>query len=147
MGWQIGEIQDWMAERVDTSGDCWMWLMATDRAGYGKAKYQGKDWRAHRLVWTMLVGDIPDGLVTDHLCRVKGCVNPDHIELVTNAENMRRQGPNPGLHQKLKTHCPQGHEYSEANTYNLPAGGRQCFTCKRKQARQWAQRKRDSTCP
>lgn len=80
---------------------------------------------AHRVAYELLVGLIPDGLELDHLCRNPACVNPAHLEPVTHAENMRRG------ERAMKTHCPQGHAYDEANTYRIRSGGRQCRTCVR----------------
>ena len=78
---------------------------------------------AHRFAYEMLVGPIPEGLDLDHLCRVRHCVNPNHLEPVTRSENLRR-GIRPRLPQndrigdknRAKTHCPKGHPYDEANT-------------------------------
>ena len=81
----------------------------------------------------MLVGPIPDGLYLDHLCRVRDCVAPDHLEAVTNRENTVR-GENFIARQVSTTHCPQGHLYDEANTYICGRGKRECRTCKRARA-------------
>jgi len=94
----------------------------------------GKNWRAHRFSFTLHLGEIPDGLELDHLCKNKLCVKPDHLEAVTHAENVRRG--NAGKWQREKTHCPQGHPYSEENTYVIPATGhRQCRECNRARGR------------
>jgi len=68
----------------------------------------------------------------DHLCKTRQCVNPDHLEAVTHKENIRRgeTGKHNNHHNKFKTHCPQGHEYSKENMYVYLNGGRQCKTCK-----------------
>lgn len=101
--------------KVDKSGDCWEWTAAKEPAGYGMfsiARCQSR--RAHRISYELFVGPIPDGLVIDHLCRNKGCVNPEHLEPVTGGENSRR-----GLSGVLKpptTHCVHGHEYTPENT-------------------------------
>lgn len=75
-------------------------------------------------------GPVPDGLELDHLCRVHNCVNPAHLEAVTHAENVRRGEA--GLHNPEKTHCPNGHAYTEENTLviNDPRGAyRRCKKC------------------
>ena len=74
---------------VDENG-CWIWNGAIHKSGYGQIKWQGKSTVAHRIVYTILKGEIPKGLVIDHLCNVKKCVNPEHLEAVTYAENTQR---------------------------------------------------------
>jgi len=76
---------------VDASGPCWEWTGATFREGYGMFQVDGAPVLTHRYVWELLVGPIPEGLEIDHLCRVRHCVNPDHLEPVTSAENSRRR--------------------------------------------------------
>ncbi len=96
--------------------DCWDW-QGSKINGYGDINFEGKRWKAHRLVWILLVGEIPIGLVLDHVCRNKGCVNPDHLEPVTDRENIRRGGGGRKWweFQANKTHCPHGHPYSGDN--------------------------------
>lgn len=96
-------------EKVDASGDCWIWTGATNRQGYGTHYHEEKKWLAHRLVWSLLVG--PPGPILDHLCRVPGCVNPDHLEPVTARTNLLRGETIPARHRR-KTKCPKGHPYS-----------------------------------
>jgi hypothetical protein len=81
---------------------------------------------AHRLSYEHHVGPIPDGLQIDHTCRNRKCVNPEHLEPVTNAENTTRQDHA----ERRKTHCPKGHPYDEANTYVDPSGARRCRACR-----------------
>lgn len=71
-------------------GPCWLWIGTVDRWGYGQMKWQGRRPGSHRVAYELLVGPIPEGLTLDHLCRVPGCVNPAHLEPVTQAENNRR---------------------------------------------------------
>ncbi len=73
---------------------CWIWTGATNRAGYGninRTRSDGITWAAHRYFYTKLVGEIPDGMTIDHLCRHPWCVNPDHMEVVSRSENTRRE--------------------------------------------------------
>ena len=118
--------------KVDRTGladnDCWPWLGARAGTGYGNITRHGRGTSApaHRVAYELCVGPIPEGLQIDHLCRRPDCVNPAHLEPVTQIENMRR-----GIKGVLTTHCPQGHEYSEANTYIDPRNSRRCRQCKR----------------
>lgn len=94
-------------------GECWNWQGPLDRYGYGVSRVRTRGGNqaigAHRLAYLLLRGDIPDGLQVDHLCRNIACVNPDHLEVVTQQENKARKN--------RATHCPRGHEFSEANSY------------------------------
>lgn len=105
-----------------TSG-CWLWTGATLR-GYGLMRIKGKNLYAHRAMYEATVGPIPNGLSLDHLCRVRCCINPAHLEPVTNQENILR-GEN---RNRQKTHCSKGHEFTPENTYNGPKG-RTCRAC------------------
>ena len=118
--------------KVEFTGFCWLWT-ATLREGYGRfqlGKRQLVD--AHRLAYEWLVHVIPPGLQIDHLCRIRNCVNPDHLEPVTQPVNYWRSPAVAGR----KTHCPKGHPYSGDNLYILPgSGGRVCRECTRAGAR------------
>ncbi|GAB3776674.1 hypothetical protein GCM10027600_42800 [Nocardioides ginsengisegetis] len=109
---------------------CWIWKGHITRYGYGQLR--GK--KAHRLVYEAMVGPIPEGLVIDHLCRNRACVNPEHMEPVTNEENLDR-----GARSPSKTTCPVGHSYTPENTY-VYNGARQCRTCRREAARRYRAR-------
>jgi len=88
----LDELPDrfWDKVQAEPNTGCWLWDANTTRGGYGHFKVSGRMVYAHRLAYEKLVGPIPDGLSLDHLCRVPGCVNPDHLEPVTHAENVRR---------------------------------------------------------
>lgn len=116
--------------KVDKSSRCWIWTGARSSTGYGNVWHGGRYRPAHRVAFELLIGPIPDGLHLDHLCRVRACVNPAHLEPVTCKENVRR-----GEQGVLKTHCPAGHPYDEANTRIVKGGYRQCRTCDRERAR------------
>jgi hypothetical protein len=118
--------------RVDKNGPngCWLWTGTHDgHHGYGRLKVDGHRTGAHRVAYELLVGPIPDGLFLDHLCRNPPCVNPAHLEPVTNRENVMRSPITLAYINSSKTHCPQGHPYDEANTIHSPAAGRLCRTC------------------
>jgi hypothetical protein len=119
--------------KIDASGICWEWTDSLVRKGYGYVRWGGKYRRAHRVVWELLVGTLPAGLEPDHLCRNRACVNPDHLEFVTHRVNTLR-GNAPHANNARKTHCPHGHEYTEANTY-IDQGKRRCRTCLSAKAR------------
>lgn len=117
---------------VAIGDDCW--LFTGSRAGrgkeYGKLTSYGRTMQAHRAMYELLVGPIPEGLTIDHLCRVKLCVRPDHLEPVTMRENLLRADGLAGTNAR-KTHCPQGHPYSGENLFITATGGRACRICGR----------------
>lgn len=107
---------------------CWLWLAQISRNGYPKIKLHGAAALAHRVSYKAFVGPIPEGLTLDHLCRTPSCVNPEHLEPVTNLENHRR-----GFYA-TQSHCVHGHPFNEENTYIRPGSSgrqRQCKTCNR----------------
>ena len=119
--------------KVDTDGStvhpdlgkCWLWRASRDRSGYGRFKAATGVVGAHRVAYELLVGPIPDGLTLDHLCRVRHCVNPEHLEPVTHRENTLR-GTGPTAENARKTHCLRGHALTH---------GRRCMTCARNRSK------------
>lgn len=127
---------------VDDRG-CWIWQLSTTSDGYGKATVQGRRLYAHRVSYEEHVGPIPEGLTIDHLCGVRACVNPAHLEPVPLAENIRRGQGWPGINAR-KTHCIRGHEFTPENT--MPnQGGRRCRACKDQHNRNRDRRKEMQT--
>lgn len=131
-----------LVDLIDASGDCWLWTGRVERNGYGRVYVGRQKWSAHRLIWWALVGPIPDKAVIDHMCRVRHCVNPDHMRVVTQAINNDASPAVVTTINKRKTKCCNGHPFDSTNTgiRNTQSGGRQrfCRTCRR------AQRKRAS---
>lgn len=132
---------------VDERG-CWLWQGALRSDGYVQIKIttgfrQHRLAYAHRVAYEALVGPIPEGLTIDHLCRVRHCCNPAHLEVVTHRENCLR-GTGVSAIAVTKTHCPQGHEYTPENTQRGGKGERVCATCKRARSRAYKERRRRS---
>ena len=94
---------------------------------------------AHRFAYETFVGPIPEGLTIDHLCRIRHCVNPEHLEAVTDRVNILR-GEGISAQHARATHCPQGHPYDLINTYVAPDGDRDCRDCRRQSMVRYRQR-------
>jgi hypothetical protein len=127
-------------ERVAENGTCLEWTGPRNLLGYGLVNVNGRKVMAHRIAWKLLVGDCPEGLVPDHLCRNPPCVNLEHIEWVTNRENVCR-GIGPTAKNRRKTHCVNGHPFDAVNTYWTTEGNRQCRECIRVHQRAYRRRK------
>jgi len=114
-------------ERTDT---CWNWKGLLDN-GYGMFSLtHDKKVRAHRFSYQIMVCEIPEDKVIDHLCRNRACVNPEHMEVVTLKENILRGEGITAVNAK-KTHCIRGHEYTPENTIKQNKNGRKCRECTR----------------
>lgn len=119
-------------------GPCWLWTGGTLTSGHGRLWLDGTSRTAQSVSYEHFVGPVPSGLEIDHLCRVRPCVNPTHLEPVTHKENMRR-----GVYG-MKTHCRKGHPYSGDNLYLDPRGERQCKACRRVQFLAFHERKKNA---
>lgn len=116
-------------EIIEDEQGCWIWQRARSSDGYGSVNRKGQPSGAHCFYYLDLVGPIPDGLELDHLCHVKPCVNPGHLEPVTHRENVRRHYAH-APKKPIGTHCTKGHEFTPENTYET-ATQRFCRICKR----------------
>ncbi len=128
-------VMERISDRIDRSGDCWLWTGAKANTGYGQLRIDNKPLLSHRVVYEQIVGPIPEGLSLDHLCRVPACCNPAHLEPVTHLENCHR-----GLQGALKTHCANGHPWTEENkmrngTSSNGSPAYRCRICKSEQRR------------
>lgn len=135
-------LRFWTYVNVRGPGECWPWRSTITHEGYGVFALTGGQAKAHRMVYELVFGPIPDGMTIDHVCHTndptcllkhecphRRCCNPTHLEPVPPEENVRRG------HRALVTHCPQGHPYSGDNLYLPPSGGRTCRACHRETER------------
>lgn len=123
------ELDRFNSKVVQGANGCMVWHKpAMKDRGYGEFHLRGGRIRAHRFAYIWAKGRIPDGYVIDHLCRNTMCVNPEHLEAVTQHENILR-GISPSALKAKQTICKNGHEFTEANTFHRPEGGRRCLTC------------------
>lgn len=124
-------------QKVEKTDSCWLWRAAVRADGYGAFGWKGDDGRstvnimAHRFAYLAMRGEIPEGLELDHLCRVRSCVNPAHLEPVTSRVNTLR-GETITAANARKTKCPKGHEYSKVRS----DGRRECGICRMDQCRE-----------
>lgn len=126
---EIEKAKFWSKVAVGKFDDCWEWNGSISKTGYGMTCQTAlPSQHAHRSSYELLVGKIPKGLVIDHLCRNRRCVNPNHMEPVTSVENVMR-GKSQAALNVYKTHCIRGHELSGENL-NTRYGYRLCIQCR-----------------
>ena len=127
------KIQDTFWARIEKTEQCWLW-MGQRVTGYGVFQIGRKNFRAHRLSYTILRGPIPEGLTLDHLCRNRICVNPDHLEPLALRDNILRGD---GMAKAYRTNiCCHGHDLL-AHGYIRGDGKRCCRICVRKNKKEW----------
>lgn len=136
---------DW-SDRIYNGTRCLEWQRPAHK-GYGRFHVWGEDGShrfvlVHRFAYERWVGPIPDGLVLDHLCRNPSCVNPTHLDAVTQGVNTRR-GISPTAQNAAKARCHRGHPFTPENTYINPSGSRECRTCRAERSRQFRRRAAD----
>lgn len=132
--------------KVEKTSTCWLWRGPLNTKGYGLWHANGRRFMAHRTSYAIMGGAITKEDQLDHLCRVRNCVNPAHLERVTNKINILR-GEGLTAQNARKTHCPNGHAYTPANTMLVKGGdghiGRRCRECARAMNRTYHQQNAD----
>lgn len=111
---------------------CWLWAGEKNSDGYGQIRIAGKTLKAHRVAWELMRGPIPSGLQLDHLCRVRSCVNPEHLEPVTQLVNVRRGA------RTMDEACTKGHSRTvESTGFEKKTGRRYCKICRGAYFKRW----------
>jgi len=109
---------------------CWLWSAALQGDGYGVFHDALRVKKAHRAGWELYKGPIPDGMVLDHVCRVRSCVNPDHLRVVTLEQNLTENSISPTAVNAMKTKCPECECPFTTSTAPSSAGRRRCLPCR-----------------
>lgn len=131
-------------EYVNKTETCWLWTAHVDNGGYGRfglrlGKNQWKsNYLAHRYSYELVNGEIPKELTVDHICKIRNCVNPDHLRLMTLVNNIK--AGNAGIYNQVKKFCPKGHSYSGENLLFDTNSSRTCRMCRRNSWKQYRQR-------
>jgi hypothetical protein len=135
------QVERFWSKVAAASNGCWLWTGSRYSNGYGYFWLRrGRSALAHRVAYELAAGPIDEGMELDHLCRVRHCVNPAHLEAVTHRVNDLR-GVGVSAINAAKTHCPAGHPLSGDNLY-VARGKRQCRTCRRRHAQRSDARRR-----
>lgn len=138
------EHRFWAKVALPDADGCMRWLAAKQPNGYGSFGAGGnRGVRAHRFAYTLAFGPIPDGLEIDHLCKVRDCAAPEHLEAVTRAVNVARSSVSETQRARhaARTHCKRGHEFTPENTIAVRTG-RACRTCQRASEKAYRQRRK-----
>lgn len=132
MAYKAKPIEKRFWHKVDKTGDCWLWLGHKSSKGYGGVQVDGLSKKAHRVAYELVNGPIPEGLYACHTCDNPSCVNPAHIFLGTQHENMADMVAKGRLvsANERKAHCKHGHEFTPENTH-MYKGWRECRACRK----------------
>lgn len=130
----LTEMDFWNRTESEPITGCWLWLGSVTPNGCGKIKWRGRYMSTHRLAYTLAGGTLLPGLVIDHLCRQVCCVNPCHLQQVTQRENVFRTNAM-SVRNARKTHCNDGHPFAGDNLRIAASGERVCRTCDRRRSR------------
>lgn len=135
MAKQSTTAEEKLFNNIVLDGDCWSYTVLNPTTGYGRIhQRQPKNEyiQTHVMMYKLLVGDYENGLHLDHLCRNRSCCNPDHLEPVPPKENLRRSPSQITTINANKTHCRNGHEFTEENTYRRKdrPNNRDCRICR-----------------
>lgn len=125
------------------SKECWEWTAGFGNHGYGRFNVKGQTFLAHRISYTIFKGQIGNGLVIDHTCMNRKCVNPDHLRQVTRRVNNIENSFSQCAENAVKTHCKRGHEFTIENTKLDRRGDRECRQCRKMHDKMSNQRARD----
>lgn len=136
----------WVKVYVCPITGCWLWAGSCTERDYPTVRWNGATRRTHRVVYQVLVAEIPPHLELDHLCRMRQCVNPEHLEPVTHRINTLR-GDTFQRSNSVKTECPAGHPYDGAYQRRNGSVMRTCSICARRNKRAYKQRRRQAGSP
>lgn len=136
---KLKEVKKRFLSKIEKTDKCWIWKGYIEKSGYGRLSINDNPWWAHRCSFYIYNGYIPEnGMVVDHKCRNRKCVNPKHLREVSQRQNCLENSMSRSYLNSLKTHCPKGHEYTKENTkikYRNNGKMRFCIECSRIYAR------------